>query len=104
MSFERRQKLVIITVESFGVLGREESEFIDQLATSAIGGRNAVGMAKKGICKKRPVLIISVTSQVAISRRVHRYKLALPDRPATKKEEGRGRGAAANGVGLAHRC
>ena len=49
-------------------------------------------MAKKGICRDRFLQIVSVTSEVAISRRVHRYKLALRDRQVTtgrREEEGR---------------
>ena len=48
-------------------------------------------MAKKGICKESILQIVSVTSQVAISRRVHQHKLALRDRQATRgrrEEEG----------------
>lgn len=41
-------------------------------------------MAKKGIRKERLLQIISVTSQVAISRRVHRYKLVLRNRQAAR--------------------
>ena len=104
MSFdERSHKLVILAVESFGRLGREGSELIDQLATSVVGGRDGGAMAKKGICKEGILQIVSVTSQLAISRRVHRYKFALRDR---KRREGGGkrRGADVDGVGLSHRC
>ena len=48
-------------------------------------------MAKKGICKGRLPQIVLMTSQVAISRRVHRHKLALRDRQVTRRrreEEG----------------
>ena len=85
MSFdERSHKLVTLAVESFGCLGREASEFIDQLTTSVVGGRDGGAMAKKGICIERLLQIVSVTSQVAISRRVHRFKLSLRDRQATR--------------------
>ena len=56
-----------------------------------VGGRDGGATAKKGICKERLLQIVSVTSQVAISRRVHLYKLALRDRQATRgrrEEEG----------------
>ena len=54
VSFEERShKLVTLAVESFGRLGREGSEFIDQLAKSVAGGRDGGAMAKKGICKER---------------------------------------------------
>ena len=50
---ERSHKLATITVESFGRLGREGSDFIDQLATNVVGGRDGGAMTKKGICKER---------------------------------------------------
>ena len=89
---ERSHELVTLAVESFRRLGREGSKFIDQLATSVVGGRDGRAMAKKGICKERLLPVVSVTSQVAISRRVHRYKLALRHRQATRErgEEERG--------------
>ena len=65
---ERSNKLVTIAVESFGLPGRERSEFIDQLATGVIGGRDGEIMAEKGTCKERLLQIISVTSQFASSR------------------------------------
>ena len=80
MSFDERSvKLVAIAVESVEGLGREGSEFNDQLATSVIGKRDGRGIAKNGIYKERLLQKISVTSQVAISRRIHTYKLALRD-------------------------
>lgn len=61
-------------------------------------------MVKKGISKVRHY----VTSQVAISRRVHRYKLALRDHHVTRgrrEQERRGGGVLPIfGVGLAHGC
>ena len=89
---ERSHKLVTLAVESFGCLGREGSECIDELATTVVRGRDGGAMAKKGICKERLLQIVSVTSQVATSRRVHRYKLVLRDRQATgwRREEGGG--------------
>ena len=50
---ECSHKLVTLEVESFGRLGREGSEFIDQLATSVVGGRNGGAIAKKSICQER---------------------------------------------------
>ena len=86
---ERSHKLVTLAVESFGRLGREGSEFVDQLATSVVGARDGGGTAEKGICKETILQIVSVTSQVAISRRVHRCKLARRGDQATrgKREE-----------------
>ena len=65
---ERSHKLATIAVESFGLLGREGSDFIDQLGANVVGGRDGGAMTKKGICKERLLQIISVTSQVPISR------------------------------------
>ena len=39
--------------------------------------------SRKSVCKEHTFQIISVTTQVAISRPVHRYQLALRDRQAT---------------------
>ena len=81
MSFdERSHKLATLAVESVGRLGVEGSNFIDQLAASVVGGRDGGSMARKGVVKKRLLQMISVTTQVAISRRVARFKLQLRDR------------------------
>ena len=72
---ERSHKLATLAVESFGRLGVEDSSFIDQLAASVVGGRDGGSMAREGVAKERLLQIISVTTQVAISRRVARFKL-----------------------------
>ena len=88
-SFDKlSHELVTHAVESFGRLGREGSEFIHQVATSVVRGRDDGAMVNKGICEECLSQIVSVTSQVAISRRVHRYKLALRD---VKRREGGGK-------------
>ena len=46
---ERSHKLVTLAVEASGRLGREASEFIDQLATSVFGGRNGGATTEKDI-------------------------------------------------------
>ena len=79
--------------ESFGRLGEEGYEFIDELATHAAGGRDGGSMAQKGIFKERLLQVISVATQVAISRRFQRYKLSLRGR---QQEEGRRAGLASN--------
>ena len=84
---ERIYKLATLAVESFGRLGKEDSDLIDQVAASIVGGTDASSLARKGVCKKRLFQIISVTTQVAISRRVHRYRLALRDRQAARGRE-----------------
>ena len=76
-------------MERFGRLGKEGSELIDQLAASIVGGMDGGSLFRKVVCKEHLFQIISVTTQVAILRRVHRYKLALRDRQAARgrKEE-----------------
>ncbi|CAB1119445.1 unnamed protein product [Ectocarpus sp. CCAP 1310/34] len=81
VSFDERSfKLTTLAVESFGRLGEEGYEFIDELATHAVGGRDGGTMALKGVFKERLLQIVSVATQVAISRRVQRYKLAFRGR------------------------
>ena len=41
-----------LAVESFGRLGEEGYEFIDELATHAAGGRDGGSMAQKGVFKE----------------------------------------------------
>ena len=91
MSFdERRHKLATLAVENFGRLGVEGSNFIDQLAASVAGGRDGGSMARKGVVEERLLQIISVTTQVAISRRVARLKLQLRDRQEIRRSRGGG--------------
>ena len=81
VSFDERSfKLTTLAVESFGRLGEEGYEFIDELAAHAAGGRDGGSMALKGVFKERLLRVISVATQVAISRRVQRYKLSLRGR------------------------
>ena len=82
---ERSYKLATLAVESFGCLGKGGNNLIDQLAAGIARGTDASALAKKGFCKERLFQIISVTAQVAISRRVHRYQHTLRDRPATRR-------------------
>ena len=89
MSFdERSHKLTTLAVENFGRLGVEGSNFIDQLAASVAGGRDGGSMARKGVVEERLLQIISVTTQVAISRRVARFKLQIRDRQETRSRGG----------------
>ena len=84
---ERSHKLATVAVESFGRLGVEGSNFIDQLAA---GGRDGGSMARKGVVKERLLQIISVTCKVAISRRVAQFKLQLRDRQEIRRSRGGG--------------
>eukprot|EP00904_Undaria_pinnatifida_P006554 jgi/Undpi1/3028/HiC_scaffold_14.g06405.m1 len=84
---ERSYKLATLAVESFGRLGKEGSDLIDQVAASIVVGSDASSLARKGVCKERLSQIISVTTQVTILRRVHRYRLSLRDRQAARGSE-----------------
>ena len=91
MSFdERSHKLATLAVESFGRLGEEGSNFIDQLAASVVGARDGGSMTRKGVVKAHLLQIISVSTQVAISRRVSRFKLQLRDRQEARRSRGGG--------------
>ena len=84
---ERSYKLATLAVESFGRFGKEGSDLIDQVAASIVGGTDASSLAQNGVFKERLFQIISVTTQVAISRKFHRYRLALRDRQAAAGAE-----------------
>ena len=45
-------------------------------------------MARKGLVKERLLQLVSVTTQVAISRRVSRFKLQLRDRHEARRSRG----------------
>ena len=49
---ERSHKLATLAVESFGRLGVEGNNFIDQLAASVVGGRDGGSMTRKGVVKE----------------------------------------------------
>ena len=74
-------------MEISGRLGKEGSDLIDQAAASIVGGTDASFLARKGVCKERLFQFFSVTTQVAISRRVYRYRLSLRDRQAARGRE-----------------
>ena len=59
---ERGYKLATLVVESFGRLGKEGSDLIDQVAASIVGGTDASSLARKGVCKERLFQIISATT------------------------------------------
>ena len=87
---ERSHELATIAPESFGRLGLEGSKFIDQLAASVVGGRDGRSMGGKGFVKERLLQIVSVTTQVAISRRMSRFKLQLRGRQESRRSRGGG--------------
>ena len=91
MSFdERSYKLATLAMESFGRLGVEGSNFIDQLATNVVGGRDGGSMASKGVVKEHLLRIVAVATQVVISRRVSRFRLQLRDRQEARRSRGGG--------------
>ena len=58
-------------------------------------------MARKGVVKERLLQIVTVTTQVAISRRVSRSKLQLRDRQEGRRNRGgEGRQTHTDGVGM----
>ena len=90
VSFDKcSYKLAILAVESFGRLGKEGSDLINQVAASIVGGTDGSSLARIGVCKERLFQVISVITQVVILRRVHQYKLALRNRQAAsgKRED-----------------
>ena len=85
ISFDTRSfKLCTFAVECFGRLGKSAAELVDQLATHIVGGHEGGAMQMKGVVKERLLQVVSVTSQVAISRRVRTYELALRTRRGTR--------------------
>ena len=59
---ERSHKLATLAVESFGRLGVEGGNFIDQLTASVEGRRDGGSMTRKGVVKEHLLQIISVTT------------------------------------------
>ena len=55
-----------------------------------MGGRDGVSMASKVVLKERLLQIVSVATQIAISRRASRFKLQLRDREDARESGGRG--------------
>ena len=54
MSFEERSyKLATLAMESFGHLGNEGSDLIDQVAAIIVGGMGGSSLARNGVCKER---------------------------------------------------
>ena len=84
---ERSYKLATLAVESFGRLGKEGSDLIDQVVTGIVGGTDGSSLSQKGVCKERLFQIICVTTQVAISRGVRIYRLTLRDCQAARGRE-----------------
>ena len=101
---ERGHKLATLAVESFGRLGLKRSNFIDRLAASVMWGRDGGPMTKKGVVKEHLLQLISVTTQVAISRRLSRFKLQLRIRQEARRSRGGGMTQHTDGVGMELGC
>ena len=90
MSFDEwGNTLATLAVESFERLGVEGGAFTAQLAASVVGGVDGRSMARKEVLKARLLQLVSVITQVAVSRRVSPIKF-LPGSRGGKKESGRG--------------
>ena len=55
-----------------------------------MGGRDGGSMGRKGLVKKRLLQIVSVTTRVAFSRRVSRFRLQLRGRQESRRGRGGG--------------
>ena len=88
MSFDQRSyKLCTFAVECFGRLGGMACEFVDQLATHVVGGQDGGEISVKGVVKERLLQVVSVTSQVAVSRRVWAFELATRSRQEARARQ-----------------
>lgn len=85
---ERSHNLVTLAAESFGRPGKEGNDLTDQLVASVVRRTTGGSLSRKGVCKKGKFKILSGTIQVAISRRLYRYKLALRDRQIVRDKRG----------------
>ena len=88
--YEWSHKVTTFAEERFGRIGVEGSYFIDQLAANVVGGKDGGSMARKGVLKERLLQIVSVTTHVAISWRVSRFKLQLKDCQDARRSQGGG--------------
>ena len=70
--------------KSLGASGmKAATQSIDQAAAiTIVGGTDGSSLARKGVCKEHILQMISVTTQVAISR--HRHQLAIRGRQAAR--------------------
>lgn len=87
-----------LAVKYVGCLGKEGSNVIDQVAAIIAGGTDGSSLTRKGVCKQRLFQVISVTTEVAISRRVHRYKTGTVGPQGYYGSGGRNRSNAANNL------
>ena len=62
-------------------------EFVDQLAIHVVGGQNGGEITRKGAVKERLLQVVSMTSQVAVSRRVQAFELATRSRQEARAKQ-----------------
>lgn len=70
---EHTIKLNTLAVESFGRLGWNCEELLEQVTTSVVVGEEGVGKRRKGVLMELIEQVISITAQVAIFTRVRGY-------------------------------
>ena len=88
VSFDQRSyKLCTFAVECFGRHGGMAYEFVDQLATHVVGGQNGGKITTKGAVKELLLQVVSVTSLVAVSRRVRAFELATRSRQEARARQ-----------------
>lgn len=66
-----------LAVQSFGLLERNDEELLEQAAASVGGKKEERGKMRTAVLMERVKQVVSVIAQIAISRRVKRYQLAL---------------------------
>ena len=88
VSFDQRSyKLCTFAVECFGCLGGMDCEFVNQLATHVVGGQDGGEISIKRVVKERLLQVVSVISQVAVSRRVRAFELATRSRQEARARQ-----------------
>lgn len=93
---QRSFKLANLAMGSLGHTRDTGEDLRDQEATGAVADRDRVGLPQTYALERRKQ-VISVASRVSISRRIHRYRVALRERSErlleTASTLGRGVGA-----------
>ena len=99
MSFDDRSHQILTRYHvsrwrSFGRLRvHQGSSFVDHLVATMVGVEYGGSPMKEGMAQERVLLIVSVATQVAVSRRfLSRFKLQFRDRQKARSVRGGGRG------------
>ena len=85
---ERSHKLATLAVETFGRLGVEGSNFIDQLPASVVGGRDGGSMTRNGVVNEHLLQIISIHRSPFRGGCRASNKLQLRDRQGARRSRG----------------